>query len=90
MEFHDQQVQTEIDLVSFREIVSQRTAEDVMEEEEEEEVWMDLSEMNPEMFEEHEFSFVPIEGETLHIYNERKVFQAEMSSKSAAVLDANR
>ena len=40
-------------------------------------------------FEEDEFAFKPQDGEKLEFYNERRVYQAEMSQNSKAVLSAS-
>lgn len=46
--------------------------------------WMDLDDMEL-TFEEIEFECEPKEGDKLEMYNERRVYQAEMSSNLKAV-----
>ena len=68
-------------------MISVREVEET--EEEEEEVWMDLTEMS-QVFEEHEFSFEPVDGDKIEFHNERKIYQAEMSLNANTVLQANK
>ena len=56
-------------------------SEDVKDDESE---WMDLDEMEL-TYEEIEFECEPKEGDKLELYNERRVYQAEMSSNLKAV-----
>ena len=68
-------------------MISVREVEET--EEEEEEVWMDLTEMS-QVFEEHEFSFAPVDGDKIEFHNERKIYKAEMSLNANTVLQANK
>ena len=56
-------------------------SEDVKDDESE---WMDLDEIEL-TYEEIEFECEPKEGDKLELYNERRVYQAEMSSNLKAV-----
>jgi len=58
--------------------------EPVEETKDEEEKWLDLTEIEP-MYEEIEFTCEPVEGDKLELYNERRVYKAEMSQNSKAV-----
>ena len=53
--------------------------------------WNDLTEMTDDLYE--EFSWEqqdPIEGDSLHQYNERRVYQAEMSLNSKTLATATK
>ena len=41
-------------------------------------------------FEEDQFAFEPTDGEKLDVYNEKRVYQAEMTQNSKMVLEATR
>ena len=54
---------------------------------EDEFAWSELS-VAEEEYEEDEFHFQPVEGDKLELYNERRVWQAEMSVNNRAVQKA--
>ena len=51
---------------------------------------VDMISMEEIGFVEDEFTFEPQKGEEMDVYNERRVYQAEMSQNSKLLLDANK
>ena len=62
-----------------------------MEEEDESMVQQEVEiSMEEIAFEEDQFAFEPTDGEKLDVYNEKRVYQAEMTQNSKMVLEATR